>query len=182
MGLILVLAIRLTVPLTILRWPFQGSLLTIAADTTDLIVFGLTDFPSLEYQRLDKLLDVYYIILQATVAQRWRSPARWTANGLLVYRMLGTLLYEVSGVRVLLFVFPNIFTFFFIWCAGAMALNPGYELTPRRTAASVAVVFVPTMFLEYALHYRRWFDDLVAVDVIADAWSAVVNWLQDVLP
>jgi hypothetical protein len=179
MGLIIVVAIRLTVPLTILRWPFLGSLMTIAADTADLIVFGLTDFPPFEYQRFDKILDVYYIVLQAIVAQHWSSPVRWTANGLLVYRMLGTVLYELSGVRVLLFVFPNLFTFFFIWCAGSTALRPEYELTPRRAAAALAVVFIPTMFLEYALHYGRWFDNLVAVDVIADAWHTVVNRLQD---
>lgn len=181
MGLLIVLALRLTVPLTILRWPFAGSLLTLAADTADLIVFGVTEFPDFEYQRFDKILDVYYIILQAVVAQRWDAPARWTANVLFAYRMLGTLLYELTGTRILLFVFPNLFTFFFIWCAGVMALRPGYVFTPRRVGTGVAAVFAPTMFLEYSLHYGRWFDNLVAVDVIEDAASATWDWLRGTL-
>jgi hypothetical protein len=178
MGAALVLAIRLTVPLTILRWPFAGSLLTLASDTADIIIFQLTDFPAFEYQRFDKILDLYYIAIQAVVAQRWEAAPRLTANVLLAYRLLGTVLYELTGVRALLFVFPNLFTFFFICCAGIMAKHPAYTLTPRRTAAVLSAVVIPTMFLEYALHYARWFDNLVAVDIISDAAHTVLRPLR----
>jgi hypothetical protein len=94
MGLVVVLAIRLTVPLAILRWPFAGSLLALAVDVADIIIFQLTDFPAFPYQRFDKILDVYYIALQAIVAQRWEPALRWTANGLCAYRLIGTALYE----------------------------------------------------------------------------------------
>jgi hypothetical protein len=180
-GLILVLAIRLTVPLAILRWPFAGSLLALAADAVDIIIFQLTEFPALEYQRFDKILDVYYIALQAIVAQRWAPSPRWTANALFAYRMSGTLLYELTDVRELLFVFPNVFTFFFICCAGMMTFRPDYALTPRRVSAALAAVFLPTMALEYSLHYAKWLDNLVAVDIIDETTRAVLDWLRDPL-
>ena len=95
--------------------------------------------------------------------------------------MAGTALYELTGTRALLFFFPNVFTFFFIWCAGSMTFRPTRELTPRRTATAVAVVLMPTMALEYALHYGKWFDNLVAVEIIEDAVRAVLRWLRDPL-
>ena len=182
MGLIIVLAIRLTVPLAILRWPFAGSMLAIAVDIGDLIVFGVTDFPPFEYQRFDKLLDVEYIVLQATVAQRWLPAMKWTANVLCGFRLVGMGLYELTDVRALLFVFPNVFTFWFIVCAGVMTFRPGYEWTTRRIATSVLVVLLPTLALEYALHYAKWFDNLVAVDVMEEAARATWRWLRNSLP
>lgn len=35
----LVLVIRLTAPLAVLRWPFAGALLAIAADAVDILIF-----------------------------------------------------------------------------------------------------------------------------------------------
>jgi len=34
---------------------------------------------------------------------------------------------------------------------------------------------------EYALHYAKFLDDLVAVDIIGDALSAVRGWMRGVL-
>ena len=180
MGLIIVLALRLTLPLAILRWPFWGSIVALAVDTADIIIFQLTDFPGWEYQRFDKALDLYYIALQAVVAQRWEKAPRWTANALLVYRLIGTALYELSGTRSLLFVFPNFFTFFVIVVAGMKRFGDA-AVTPRRTFVALASVVVPTLALEYALHYAKWFDNLVAVDIIEDSADAVVDWLKDPL-
>lgn len=74
MGLAIVLGLRLTVPLTILRWPLVGGLLAIAADTVDILFFQFFGFPSfIGYHELDKLLDTYYLILEVIVAQRWRA-------------------------------------------------------------------------------------------------------------
>ena len=180
MGLIIVLALRLTLPLAILRWPFWGSILALAVDTADIIVFQLTDFPRWEYQRFDKTLDLYYIALQAVVAQYWESAPRWTANALLVYRLIGTALYEMTGTRSLLFIFPNFFTFFVIVVAGMKTFGDP-TVTPRRTIGALASVVVPTLALEYALHYAKWFDNLVAVDIIEDVAHDVLRWLPEIV-
>ncbi len=179
MGLIIVMALRLTAPLIILRSPFWGSLLALAADTADILIFQLTEFPAWEYQRFDKVLDLYYIALQAVVAQGWEPAPRWTANMLLAYRLIGTALYETSGTRALLFIFPNFFTFFVIVVAGMKTFGEPRRLTPRRTIVALASVIAPTLALEYALHYAKWFDNLVAVDIIEDSADAVIDWLKE---
>jgi hypothetical protein len=88
MGLAIVLGVRLTVPLTIFRWPLAGGLLAIAADAVDIIIFDVAGFPSfLSYQEIDKLLDGYYLAIEVIVAQRWLALPRMTASALFVYRI-----------------------------------------------------------------------------------------------
>ncbi len=181
MGLILVLAIRLSVPLAILRWPFAGSLLALAVDVADIVIFQLTDFPAVPYQRFDKILDVYYVVLQAAVVQRWAPSMRWIANALCAYRLIGTVVYELTDARVLLLVFPNVFTFWFMFCTGVMVFRADYEFTTQRILRWLPVVLIPTLALEYALHYAKWFDDLVADDIVEDAAGGVWRWLRDLL-
>jgi hypothetical protein len=181
-GLFIVLAIRLTAPLTILRWPFAGSLIAIAADAVDIIVFQLTDFPSIGYHRFDKMLDVYYLALEAFVAQRWAPTPRWTASALFLHRVTGVALYELTDIRVLLLVFPNLLEFFFVVVAGAQRFRPDYAFTPRRTAVWLGVLLVPKMAQEYTLHYAKWLDKLVAVEIIEDGAGATWHWLRDLPP
>ena len=174
MGIALVLAIRLVVPLAILRWPFWGTLATLLTDGVDIIIFQLTEFPGDEYQRIDKLLDGWYMLLQFVVVQRWDAPARWVLNALFAYRLLGAALYELSGTRELLVLFPNAFTFYFTFVAGVREFRPAYRLTPRRHAVWLIATLLPTLLLEYALHWARWFDDWRAVDIIEDMIDAIV--------
>jgi hypothetical protein len=176
MGLAVVLVVRLMVPLAVLRWPFAGSLLTLAADAGDLIIFNLFGFPDgVSYQRFDKWLDVYYVSLQAIVERSWSRPARPTAIGLYAYRMVGVAIFEITGWRTALFAFPNLFTFFFVFKAGLDRWRPHYALTYRQLSAWLILILIPTMTLEYALHYARWFDDLVLFEVIEDAWRWVTR-------
>ena len=46
LGLVIVLVVRLTAPLTILRWPLAGAIIAIVADTTDILFFQAFGFPS----------------------------------------------------------------------------------------------------------------------------------------
>jgi hypothetical protein len=78
-----------------------------------------------------------------------------------------------------LFAFPNVFELFFLCYAAVLHLWPDYELTPRRAIAWIAVLLVPKMGQEYALHYARWLDNLSAVEIIEDAARATRTWLRD---
>jgi hypothetical protein len=174
MGIATVLVVRGVVPLAVLRWPFAGSLLTLAADACDLIVFNLFGFPDgVSYQRFDKWLDVYYVSLQAVVAWSWSGPARPAAIGLYVYRMVGVGIFEITGWRQALFVFPNLFTFFFVFKAGLDRWRPKYALTHKRLSVWLIILLVPTMALEYTLHYARWLDDVNLFDAVENA----AGWL-----
>ena len=177
MGLAIVLAVRLTAPLAVLRWPFAGALLAIAADTVDILIFQLTEFPRWGYHPTDKALDVYYIAIEAAVAQRWAALPGATASALFAYRIAGTAIYELTGARTALFVFPNLFEFYFLFYAATLTFRPAYALGGRRNAAWMVALLVPKMGQEYMLHYAKWLDHLVAVDIIRDVFRAVRGWL-----
>ena len=63
-------AFRVLSALPALRWPFAGSLFAIVADFSDLFLMnaigGIED-----YQRLDKLCDLAYMLVFLRVALRW---------------------------------------------------------------------------------------------------------------
>ena len=177
---LIVVAIRLIVPVTILRWPFVGALLSLIVDALDIILIQLLDLGGVgDYQRLDKYLDMYYLTLAAVVAQSWPSLPRWTANVLYGYRMVGVVLFEATNVRVLLFVFPNLFESFFLFCLIVQTFFPNYLLSPRRAAFWLVVLLIPKMAQEYVIHYARLLDNLVAVDIIEDVGRTVIDWFGD---
>ena len=180
-----IVAYRLLVPLTIFRWPFLGAVLSILADALDIVIVTLMirylhagDVWS--YHEFDKYLDTYYLFIEWIVAQRWAGLPRWTANVLFLYRVIGVVLFEVTDARWLLLVFPALFDFFFLYYAFASEYVPWYEVTPRRLFLWLAVLLVPKLAQEYAIHYKRWLDDIVAVDVISDVTNAVLDWFRRV--
>lgn len=174
---LIVIAIRLVVPLSILRWPLAGALLAVAADALDIIAIQLLDFGGVgDYHRLDKFLDGYYLTLEVAVAQSWPSLYRRTATVLYAYRMLGVVLFEVTNARVLLLVFPNLFENVFIFYLVVVRFFPSYPLTRRRLALWLGVLLIPKLTQEYILHYAKLLDDHVAVDIIADMARAVIDW------
>ena len=177
---LLIVAIRLVVPLTVFRWPFVGAVLALIADALDIVLATLLDLGGLwNYHQLDKYLDTYALALQAVVAQRWEDVPRWTANVLFGYRLVGVVLFEVTDIRAFLFVFPALFDFYFLFYAGVSRYLPKYELTPRRLAFWLVVLLVPKLAQEYVIHYARLLDDVVAVDVIEDVASAIIDWFRD---
>ena len=179
LGFALVLAIRLTVPLTVFRWPLWGGLLSIVADTIDILIFQLVGFPSfIGYHELDKLLDVYYLTIEVIVVQGWPTLPRAIASVLFGYRLVGVGLFEVTGNRLVLFAFPNLFELFFLLHAYMCRYRPTYILTERAAAMWLAFLLVPKMAQEYVLHYGKLLDNLVAVDIIRDATASVVAWFR----
>ncbi len=183
LGFALVMAIRLTVPLTIWRWPLAGGLLSIVADTIDILIFDVAGFPSFaSYQQIDKALDLYYLAIEFVVAQHWQSLPRWTASALFAYRLVGVAVFETTGARAALLVFPNLFELFFLWVVAALHFTPNYQFTLKRITTALAVLLVPKLIQEYLLHYARVLDDLVATDVIGDTAHGIAGWFRSHLP
>jgi len=181
LGFALVLAIRLSVPLTIFRWPLWGGLAAIAADTIDILIFQLVGFPDfIGYHELDKLLDLYYLTIEVVVVQGWPALPRTIASALFGFRLVGVGLFEITDNRLMLFVFPNLFEFFFFFFfyLYLRRYRPTYALTERASATWLAVLLVPKMGQEYVLHYGKLLDHAVAVDIIRHAIAAMVAWLR----
>ena len=85
---LIVILIRLIVPLTILRYPLFGAILSILLDSLDWHTLMYID-PSLteHYQAPDKILDIYYLSLEAYVVSKWNSfKLRTITLGFFMYR------------------------------------------------------------------------------------------------
>ena len=176
---LIIVLIRLVVPLTIVRWPLLGGLLSLLADALDIVLATLLDLGGLwNYHSLDKLLDTYYFAIEAIVAQRWAALPRWTATGLFAFRLVGVVLFESTNSRLFLFFFPALFENFFLFYAALLRFFPRYVLTPRRLALWLAILLVPKMIQEYVIHYERLLDDVVAVDVIKDVSRTIIDWFR----
>lgn len=182
---LVVVVIRLLVPLSIFRWPFWGAVASIIADALDIVLVTLLErhagFPDVwSYHEFDKYLDTYYLLIEVIVVQRWPDLPRWIASVLFVDRLFGVVLFEITGIRIFLFAFPALIDFFFLFYTAARQYAPDYELTPRRLVMWLGILLIPKMFQEYTVHYARWLDDVVAVDVIKNVYHAIIDWLRGV--
>jgi hypothetical protein len=113
-----VMTLRLVVPLAIPRFPLPGVLASLILDGLDQGIFsGFTNLDLTNYQSYDKALDVYYLtIAYLSTMRNWSNlEAVHAARFLLYFRLVGAMLFELSGVRPLLLVFPNTFEYFFIF-------------------------------------------------------------------
>ena len=164
MSALIVIAIRLLVPLTILRWPLAGGLLALVIDAVDVVlvdaIAGVLHQPpefGPIYAQLDKWLDLYYLTLELVVVRRWEEMVpRRTAEVLFGWRLVGVILFEITLVRPLLLVFPNLFENYFLYILVARRWFPRF--VPRTVKQSVLVsvlLLIPKELQEYVLHYAQ---------------------------
>jgi hypothetical protein len=115
----LIVASRLIVPLFIPRVPLIIIVALIIDAVDQTLLAQLTEVDTGEdgpYQSYDKALDIYYLTVAYLAAMRnWASEGAFrVARFLLLYRLVGVTLFELSDERWVLFVFPNTFEYFFI--------------------------------------------------------------------
>jgi hypothetical protein len=180
MPALIVIALRLVLPLTILRWPLAGGLLAMAVDALDVVlvdaIAGALGQPGEFgpfYAQLDKWIDIYYLSLELVVVRRWpESLPRSAAILLFVWRFAGVVAFEVTAHRPLLLIFPNLFENFFIYVLVARRWFPSFmpRTVPQLLAVLVALL-IPKIIQEWVLHReelhpRQWLRDQVIGPVI----------------
>jgi hypothetical protein len=163
-GILIVLAVRLTVPLIIFKRPLLGGVLSFVADAADLVVFNVFDFPD-DYQRIDKGLDLYYLSIEMLVATRWAPLPRAIAGGLFGWRLVGAVLFEATGERWVLLVFPNLFELWWL-----LVVIAGQNLSRRRSATWLTALLALKLAHEYVLHVWRVLDRYTLFDVADKLW------------
>jgi len=143
MPALIVIALRLVLPLTILRWPLAGGLLALVIDAI--------------YAQLDKWLDLYYLTLELVVARRWSEMVpRRTAYVLFAWRLIGVILFEITLYRPLLVVFPNLFENYFLYILVARRWFPRFvPRTVRQSVLASFILLIPKELQEYVLHYAQ---------------------------
>lgn len=157
-GELIVIAMRLVIPLLILRNPLVGGLAAMATDALDVVIIeliGLGGFGD-HYAQLDKLLDTYYLTIELYVAWSWDVWARAPAIFLYFYRVVGVILFEVIGTRWLLLVFPNMFENWWLYCVVVARFFPNiYPRSYKTVAIPMVLLFIPKLAQEYLLHYAE---------------------------
>ena len=164
MPALIVIALRLVLPLTILRWPLAGGILAMLVDAVDVVlVDAIASFlhQPLEfgpdYAQIDKWLDIYYLGLEAIVVRRWpETLPRRAALALFAWRLAGVILFEVTIYRPLLVVFPNLFENVYLYVLIVRRWLP--SLMPRtipQLALVLIALLIPKEIQEWALHWEE---------------------------
>lgn len=169
-GELTVIALRLALPFLIFRYWLLGGVAVMLLDAADVIIIdllGLGGFGD-HYAELDKVLDSYYYVVEIVVALRWPSPwLRWPAGALFIYRLIGAALFELTDTRLFLFLFPNLFENWWLYCVVVMKWFP--SLVPhnwKSTLVPMLLLLVPKLAQEYLLHVAE-----------AKPW----NWTKEII-
>jgi hypothetical protein len=158
--------------LPVLRWAFAGAVIAIAVDLSDLFIRDLVDLGGIpDYQSFDKWLDQVYMVTFLVVALRWRGVPRTVAVVLFAYRLVGFGVFELTEARWVLFVFPNVFEFWFLFVAGSMRWWSGFAYTGRNTAVALVVLAGLKLAHEYVVHVGRWLDGFSSIDAVEAIWG-----------
>lgn len=154
-----VVGLRLVVPLAIPRYPLPAIIGSAVLDGLDLGIFsGITVLEVTNYQSYDKALDVYYLtIAYLSTMRNWTNiDAVMAARILIFIRLLGALLFELSGLRLMLLLFPNTFEYFFVaYHLIALRWDPD-RLARRDVVGLVAFIWIVIKLpQEYWLHVAQ---------------------------
>lgn len=77
---------------------------------------------------------------------------------LLALRLAGDVLFELSGAREVLFLFPKLFEFWFIFVAARDRFRPTARIDRRVTAVALAGLLLMKETREWFLHVDRSLD------------------------
>ena len=157
-----------------LRWPLAGGLLAILVDLADLFWMDVLDLGGIpDYQLFDKLADQVYLAVFLIVALRWTGPERTISVVLYTFRIAGFVLFELSGERAVLLLFPNVFEFWFLFIATLHHVRPAFAWTRPRLVAVLVPLLAVKEVQEWALHWGRLFDNITFLDALDE----IRRWL-----
>jgi len=164
-----VVGARFLVPLLIPRYPLPAILAALILDGVDQTIFQAFGYDPPGYQGYDKAMDLYYLaIAYLSTMRNWTSePAVRVSRFLYFYRLVGVLVFELSGWRPFLLIFPNTFEYFFI-------AYEAYRLfwNPARVALRTWVLTAAAIWIFVKLPQEWWIHvaQLDFTDTVAEVW------------
>jgi len=162
----LVIAIfRILASTIVLKYNFVGGLLVIFIDFSDLIIMNIMDLGGVRnYQSLDKILDLFYMSYFLIISLKWNKAIKKISITLFFIRILGLVFFELSGIRLLLIIFPNIFEFWFI---GITFLK--FRKINISNSKIIWILLLSTMLKmvqEFTLHYWKILDNYTLLEFL----------------
>lgn len=174
-----IILLRILIPLTIPRYPLPGIIAALILDAVDQSLFqAFTSMQFAGYQGYDKALDIYYLaIAYISTLRNWTNHvALQISRFLFYYRLVGVALFEITQIRVLLLIFPNVFEYFFIF----------YEIVrlrwdPRRLSSATLVLTTALIWLVIKLPQEYWIHvaQLDVTDMLKEnvlGYPAYISW------
>jgi len=156
---VLVVGARFLLPLLIPFYPLPAIVACLLLDGVDQTLFQVfTNLPLDGYQSYDKALDIYYLIVAyLSTFRNWTHLFAFRVSRfLLYYRLVGVVLFELTGLRALLLIFPNTFEYFFIWYEAArLWWNPRRFSRVAVITAAAAIWIVIKLPQEYWIHIAQ---------------------------
>lgn len=160
-----VVAVRVFLPLLIFKYPLPAIMVALVADAVDQAVFqqlapgiDISENGELNYQGYDKALDIYYLtIAYLATFRNWLNPtAVVVAAFLWYYRLFGVTLFELTGWRALLIIFPNTFEYYFIFIALVRMGWKDSRLSGSQVIKAAAAIWIFIKLpQEYWLHIAQ---------------------------
>jgi len=171
LGVLVFVVFRFATSLPVLRWPLAGGLLAIGGDLADLLLKDLGGIG--DYQLLDKLMDQVYLALFLVVALRWTGVERSVSVALYGYRLVGAILFLVTGERAILLLFPNVFELWFLLVALLHHRREPVHWSGPSLALTLVALSIVKELQEWALHGARLFDGMTSLEFL----DGVRRWL-----
>jgi hypothetical protein len=156
--------VRIFASLIVFKFNFFGAILVILIDFSDLFMMNIISLGGVRnYQLLDKFLDLFYIGYLITL--RWEKTLRKISFLLFILRIFGFILFEFFQNRMILFIFPNIFEFWFLGITLLFLFRA--KISKRKVIIVLFASVVLKLIQEYILHVWKVLDNYRAVDVFS---------------
>jgi hypothetical protein len=153
--MLIVVLFRLLLSTAILKYPLFGGLCAVILDYHDMRILQYFQSGDLSnYQFLDKLLDLFYLSLEAYVAYNWKNLfARKVAIILFLYRLAGIAIFEITHVEAILVFFPNVFEYFYlVYLLSLKVVKKEFFFKPAALIVTVVILTLAKIPHEYLLH------------------------------
>ena len=165
---LIVVSVRILGSLPVLKYAFLGSIFAVFIDFSDLFIIGNLDLGGVRnYQEFDKILDLVYMVTFLMVSIRWERKEKSIAIFLFIYRLIGLTLFEITGERALLLLFPNLFEFWVI----AISFLKFRKKSTIISNSKLILVFSIALFLkliqEWILHWNKFLDNYAMGDILS---------------
>ena len=165
---IIVITVRLLGSIPVLYFPFFGSIFAILVDLSDLFIIGNLDLGGVRnYQKLDKILDISYMFTFLIISLRWAKIEKNISIFLFLFRLAGMIFYEISGSRIILFSFPNIFEFWIVGVSFYKFIYRNKELTLKNISVILFLAIILKLLQEWILHWNKFLDNYAMGDILS---------------
>ncbi|WP_410510038.1 hypothetical protein RSJ42_07935 [Methanosarcina hadiensis] len=174
---------RFFVPLSIPKYPLPGIIASLVLDAVDGTIFQqFTDMSLADYQSYDKALDIYYLtITYLSTLRNWSNLFAFELGRFLFYyRLVGSALFGITNLRPLLFIFPNVFEYYFIFYEVVRLKWDPLLLTKEKLITTAALTWILVKIpQEYWIHIAEmgtidWIMEEPANIIILIGWGAII--------